>query len=104
MIQALVPSTISSGRAPRHRLTWVSPGEDLWVASRMDGDGVHYLGFVERSLGEFIAVDGAGASRGRHGDLASAKAAVELACAPEAAGAWSETGARVLTVRALRSR
>lgn len=106
MSQTLAPSMASVDRAAgttaRGRMTWVSPGDDLWVASLTDADGVHYLGFVERSLDDFIAVDGAGASKGRHADLRSAKAAVERASAP--VRDWSETGAAVLTVRALRAR
>ncbi len=106
MSQTLVPGTDSSDGASNHPVTWVSPSSDLWVASHIEPDGVHFLGFVERSLGDYIAVDGSGASKGRHPDLASAKRAVDGAFEPTSTAArrWSETGAPVLTVRALRSR
>ncbi|WP_306233401.1 hypothetical protein [Agrococcus beijingensis] len=64
------------------------------------------LGFVERSLDDYIAVDGGGASMGRHADLASAQRAVVSAHTPSGTSArrWSDTDAPVLTVRALRTR
>ncbi|MGC5075813.1 hypothetical protein [Agrococcus sp. DT81.2] len=106
MSQTLVQGTTASDRTLRGSLTWISPGVDLWVASRSDADGVHYLGFVERSLDDYVAVDGTGASLGRHADLESAKRAVRGANEPTAAtpAHWSDTGAPVLTVRALRAR
>jgi hypothetical protein len=106
MSQTLVPSSSSSEGATSHPVTWASPSSDLWVASLIDHDGVHFLGFVERSLGDYIAVDGSGASKGRHADLASARRALDDAFEPSsrAARRWSDTGAPVLTVRALRSR
>lgn len=57
------------------RITWASPGDGLWVASRNGPEGTTFLGFVEETLEEFVAVDGAGASLGRFGDLPSAQAA-----------------------------
>jgi hypothetical protein len=104
MSQTLVQGTRASDRRLRGSLSWVSPGADLWVASRSDAEGVHFLGFVERSLDDYVAVDGAGASLGRHPDLVSAKRAVRAADEPAAAAHWDEAGARVLTVRALRAR
>ncbi|WP_072313484.1 hypothetical protein [Agrococcus sp. Marseille-P2731] len=58
-----------------HGLTWASPGNGLWVASRHDETGTTFLGFVEESLEEYLAVDGAGVSLGRFPDLRSAQAA-----------------------------
>lgn len=104
MSQTLVQGTDAVDGAVTTPLSWISPGVDIWVASRSDADGVHFLGFVERSLDEYVAVDGEGASVGRHGDLESAKRAVRAANEPDAAARWGETGARVLTVRALRAR
>lgn len=106
MSQTMVQGTTSSDHALRAPLSWISPGVDLWVASRSDADGVHFLGFVERSLDDYVAVDGEGASVGRHSDLESAKRAVRAANEPAAPAPahWSETGAPVLTVRALRAR
>lgn len=105
MTQTLVQGTVLSDRTPANPIDWISPGVDLWVASRSVADGVHFLGFVERSLDAFVAVDGAGASVGRHDDLESAQRAVARAHEPIAAGStqWSGTGAPVLTVKALRS-
>ncbi|WP_413320123.1 hypothetical protein AA0Z99_05245 [Agrococcus sp. 1P02AA] len=60
--------------APRG-MTWASPGNGLWVASRHDATGTTFLGFVEESLEEYLAVDGAGLSLGRFPDLRSAQAA-----------------------------
>lgn len=108
MSQTLVRGTTSSDRTLRAPLSWISPGVDLWVASSSGLDGVRFLGFVERSLDDYVAVDGEGVSVGRHGDLESAKRAVRAAnepAAPAPAPAhWSDTGAPVLTVRALRAR
>lgn len=106
MSQTLVPSTRSFDDESNGLINWASPGSDLWVASLTDAEGVHFLGFVEHSLDEYIAVDGAGASRGRHDDLDSAKRMVQAAHAPVGGGtrSWSEAGAPVLTVRALRAR
>lgn len=100
MAQTLVQGT-SSDRGLRGALTWASPGTGLWVASRNDPDGVHFLGFVERSLDGYVAVDGAGASVGRHGELDAAKRAVRIANDP---AHWSDTGAPVLSARTLRAR
>lgn len=107
MSQTLVPTAAASfDRLLAARTTWASPGVDLWVASRPDREGVQFLGFVERSLGDFIAVDGGGVSMGRHADLGSAQRAVVAAHAPSSVTAshWSETGAPVLSVRSLRAR
>lgn len=104
MSQTLVQGTPSSDRTLRGSISWISPGIDLWVASRSDAEGVHFLGFVERSLDDYVAVDGEGASLGRHADLESAKRAVRAAHEPVAAAHWDETGAPVLTVTALRAR
>ena len=103
MSQTMVQGTASS-LLEHGGMTWASPGVDLWVASRRDAGGVHFLGFVERSLDDFIAVDGEGASLGRHADLESAKRAVRVAHEPAVPARWSDTGALVLTVRALRAR
>lgn len=111
MSQTLVPhaasfesTSLAADRAPS--TTWASPGDDLWVASRPAARGLQFLGFVERSLDDFIAVDGSGTSMGRHADLAAAQRAVVAAHAPSgvAPASWSETGAPVLSVSALRSR
>lgn len=106
MSQTLVQGTSSSDRILAGSISWMSPGTDLWVASRSDDRGVHFLGFVERSLDAFVAVDGEGASVGRHADLQAAKRAVRAANEPASAipAHWSDTGAPVLTVRALRAR
>jgi hypothetical protein len=106
MSQVLVQGTTSSDRTIKSSITWMSPGVDLWVASRSDDAGVHFLGFVERSLDDFVAVDGFGASVGRHADLNAAKRAVRAANEPASTipAHWSDTGAPVLTVRALRAR
>src|SRR5688500_6210727 len=106
MSQTLVQGTASSDRTIKGSITWMSPGVDLWVASRSDDRGVHFLGFVERVFDDFVAVDGLGASVGRHTDLDAAKRAVRAANEPVSAipAHWSDTGAPVLTVRALRPR
>ena len=106
MSQTLVQGTPPSDRIRPSSIAWLSPGADLWVASRSDHLGVHFLGFVERSLDGFVAVDGSGASVGRHADLQAAKRAVRASNEPVAAipAHWSDTGAPVLTVRALRAR
>jgi|GEM_PF-3882714 len=104
MSQTLVPSTSSFNGTAIRPVTWASPSSDLWVASVIDADGVRFLGFVERSLDDYLAVDGSGASKGRYADLDSAKRAIDGASVPAMARHWSETGAPILTVRELRSR
>lgn len=103
MSQTMVPSTNSFGGATSRPVTWASPSSDLWVASVIDADGVRFLGFVERSLDDYLAVDGSGVSKGRYADLDSAKRAIDGVSVPTARH-WSETGAPILTVRELRSR
>lgn len=82
-------------------ITWASPGNGLWVASRLDDEGAVFLGFVEESLEEFVAVDGTGASLGRHADLRSAQAAFSpAALEPD----WRAAGATVVPRSRLRLR
>lgn len=92
----------------RSTVSWVSPAADLWVASRRDVDGTHFLGFIESRGGVFVAMDGRGRSLGSYATLATAKGAFEPPPAP-AAGAgiastqmpqnWRDAGARVVMLR-----
>lgn len=88
------------------RITWASPGDGLWVASRGGVEGTTFLGFVEETLEEFVAVDGSGASLGRFGDLRSAQAAFAtgdpspaLTTAPIS---WVDVGASLVAPASLR--
>lgn len=85
-------------------ITWASPGDGLWVASRLDDDGAVFLGFVEESLEEFVAVDGAGASLGRHADLATAQAAFSAIGEDSTPTGWRDAGATVVPRSKLRLR
>ena len=60
---------------PHGGISWASPGSGLWVATRTDREGTTFLGFVEETLEEFVAVDGAGRSLGRFSELGEAQAA-----------------------------
>lgn len=115
MSQTLVPEIGSfdgaeptSVAARSRAVTWSTPSDDLWVASRSDAAGVHFLGFVERSLETYVAVDGTGAGLGRHASLDEGQHAVlaahGLSPASPASASWSAVGAPVLTVRDLRAR
>jgi hypothetical protein len=88
------------------RITWASPGTGLWVASRGDAEGTTFLGFVEETLEEFVAVDGAGASLGRFADLQSAQAAFATGSPSPAMTTgpirWADAGARVVAPSSLR--
>ncbi|GAA3599355.1 hypothetical protein [Agrococcus terreus] len=64
--------TAHSGAAD---LVWATPGEDLWVASRHADGTTTFHGFIEHAFGEYVAVDGEGASLGRHATLEAAQAA-----------------------------
>ncbi len=85
-------------------ITWASPGDGLWVASRLDEDGAVFLGFVEESLEEFVAVDGTGASLGRHAELASAQAAFSPTADESTPSGWRAAGATVVARSRLRLR
>ncbi|GAA1418960.1 hypothetical protein [Agrococcus citreus] len=85
-------------------ITWASPGNGLWVASRLDDEGAVFLGFVEESLEEFVAVDGTGASLGRHTDLGSAKAAFSPIEHEAQRSDWRAAGATVVPRSRLRLR
>lgn len=85
-------------------ITWASPGDGLWVASRLDADGAVFLGFVEESLEEFVAVDGSGASLGRHADLEAAQAAFSPVALDSAQTDWRAAGATVVRRSKLRLR
>ncbi|SFS18210.1 hypothetical protein SAMN04487783_2569 [Agrococcus baldri] len=110
MSQTLVPERRSIARTTdggRSAVTWSSPSEDLWVASRSDAGGAHFLGFIERSLDLFHAVDGQGVGLGRHSRVDDARQAVlasDRAVAASAPESWSAAGAPVLAVRDLRRR
>ena len=87
-------------------IAWASPGDGLWVASRTARDGVTFLGFVEETLGEFVAVDGAGASLGRFPDLRAAQGSF-AAGSPSPAlttrtARWADVGARLVAPSRLR--
>lgn len=95
----------STPRSSRPSITWVSPGDDLWVASLHGDDGTTFLGFVELSLDEFLAVSGEGESLGRFPDLRSAQAAFDAALPRTGADrAWSRSGATVVKPSRLRLR
>ena len=88
------------------RITWASPGDGLWVASRGGAEGTTFLGFVEQTLEEFVAVDGRGASLGRFGDLRSAQAAFAAGDPSPALTtgpiSWVDAGASVVALASLR--
>lgn len=108
MSQTLITDTDSSAALAQHPgATWISPSADLWVASRLDSEGVRFLGFVEQSLDGFVAVGGEGVGLGRHTTLTDAQSAVQSASpvlAASEAQSWSAVGAPVLSVRELRAR
>lgn len=83
-------------------VTWATPGNGLWVASRADDDGLTFLGFVEESLEEFVAVDGAGASLGRYPDLAAAQASFSMDDAAPIRDGWDAAGATLVRPSRLR--
>ncbi|ERG65438.1 hypothetical protein L332_13435 [Agrococcus pavilionensis RW1] len=88
------------------RITWASPGSGLWVASRTDSEGTTFLGFVEETLEEFVAVDGAGRSFGRFSALREAQAAFAAGSPSPALTTgpirWVDAGARVVAPSSLR--
>ncbi|MBO1768695.1 hypothetical protein [Agrococcus sp. TF02-05] len=88
------------------RITWASPGTGLWVASRGGVEGTTFLGFVEETLEEYVAVDGAGRSLGRFSDLRSAQAAFAAGSPSPALTTgpipWIDAGARVVARSSLR--
>lgn len=80
MTQLMVPSSTTIENAAVDTdavagIVWATPGEDLWVATRTTDEGTAFLGFVERTFEEYVAVDGEGASLGRHRTLQAARAA-----------------------------
>jgi hypothetical protein len=87
-------------------ISWASPGDGLWVASRAGVEGVTFLGFVEETLDEFVAVDGAGASLGRFADLGAAQASFATGSPSPAlttgATRWADAGARLVAPSRLR--
>ncbi|WP_156906091.1 hypothetical protein [Agrococcus lahaulensis] len=87
-------------------ISWASPGSGLWVATRTDREGTTFLGFVEETLEEFVAVDGAGRSLGRFSDLREAQAAFAAGNPSPALTTgpirWIDVGARVVTRSSLR--
>jgi hypothetical protein len=89
-------------------ITWASPGDGLWVASRSGAEGTTFLGFVEETLEEYVAVDGAGASLGRFGDLRSAQAAFSTGHPSPALTtgpiSWVDAGASVVVPASARFR
>lgn len=106
MSQTMTPALSSFAPSVRTRMIWATPGDGLWVATRAEHGDVQFVGFVEQSLGDYVAVDGHGASMGRHEELAAAQHAVERGVGSRRSTprAWSETDARVLDARALRAR
>ncbi len=103
---ARTTSAAPSAESAAH-VSWASPGEDLWVATRRDGDGTMFLGFVEKTLDEFLVVDGEGTARGRFPDLQSAQAVFAARDGRSPAGAehgWADAGATVVAPSRLRRR
>ncbi|MCR8671646.1 hypothetical protein [Agrococcus sp. HG114] len=99
------PSATRSMPAPAP-IAWASPGAGLWVASRSGREGTTFLGFVEETLGEFVAVDGGVAPLARSGAPGAGRAPSASGRPPPAMTTgpipWVEAGARVVAPSRLR--
>lgn len=101
-VAVAAPDTVAASGG----ITWASPGNGIWVASRSDSEGTTFLGFVEETLEEFVAVDGAGRSLGRFSDLRAAQASFAAGSPSPALTTgpirWIDAGARVVSGSSLR--
>lgn len=109
MTDTLAPSTTASATLSSAQtalgVSWASPGEGLWVASRHEADGTIFLGFVEKTLDEYLVVDGEGTALGRFPDLRSAQAVLGADPSPAAPQrGWAHAGATVVPPSRLRRR